>query len=59
MLSHEFNESFRLCIDAEDIDFAVVHGISNNRIKRLSLTETRDLLGYAPVDDGFKVYGVE
>jgi nucleoside-diphosphate-sugar epimerase len=54
----DLNQLFRLCIDAEGIDFAVVHGISNNRVKRLSLTETQELLGYAPVDDGFKVYGV-
>lgn len=54
----DLNQLFQLCIDAEGIDFAVVHGISNNRVKRLSLTETQELLGYAPVDDGFEVYGV-
>jgi nucleoside-diphosphate-sugar epimerase len=54
----DLNQLFRLCIDADGIDFAVVHGISNNRVKRLSLTETRELLGYEPVDDGFEVYGV-
>ncbi len=54
----DLNQLFRLCIDAESIDFAVVHGISNNRVKRLSLAETTDLLGYAPVDDGFEVYGI-
>jgi nucleoside-diphosphate-sugar epimerase len=54
----DLNQLLRLSIDAEGIDFAVVHGISNNRVKRLSLTETRDLLGYQPVDDGFEVYGV-
>lgn len=54
----DLNQLFRLCIDADGIDFAVVHGISNNRIKRLSLTETRALLGYEPVDDGFEVFGV-
>jgi NAD+ dependent glucose-6-phosphate dehydrogenase len=49
---------FQLCIDAEGVDFAIVHGVSNNRVQRLSLTETRDLLGYEPVDDGFEIYGV-
>jgi nucleoside-diphosphate-sugar epimerase len=53
----DLNQLFRLSIDAEGIDFAVVHGISNNRVKRLSLTETEELLGYAPLDDGFEVYG--
>ena len=52
------NQLFRLSIDAADIDFAVVHGISNNRIKRLSLVETTELLGYQPVDDGYEVYGI-
>lgn len=54
----DLNQLFGLCIDAEGIDFAIVHGISDNRVKRLSLTETIDLIGYAPVDDGFEVYGV-
>jgi len=54
----DLNQLFRLCIDADGIDFAMIHGISNNRVKRLSLTETRELLGYEPVDDGFEVYGV-
>ena len=54
----DLNQLFRLCIDAENIDFAVVHGISNNRIKRLSLVETTELLGYQPVDDGYEVYGI-
>ncbi len=54
----DLNQLFRLCVDAEGIDFAVVHGISNNRVKRLSLTETRELLGFEPVDDGFQIYGV-
>lgn len=54
----DLNQLFRLCIDAEGIDFAVVHGQSNNRIQRMSLQETRALLGYEPVDDGFEIYGV-
>ncbi|TXG81949.1 MAG: NAD(P)-dependent oxidoreductase [Thermomicrobiales bacterium] len=54
----DLNQLFRLCIEAEGIEFAVVHGVSNNQVNRLSLTETRELLGYEPVDDGFTVYGV-
>jgi len=57
--ARDLNQLFRLCIDAEGIEFAVVHGQSDNRIKRLSLKETRDLLGYEPVDDGFAVYGID
>jgi nucleoside-diphosphate-sugar epimerase len=44
------------CIDVSDITFAVVHGLSENRFKRLDLTSTRDLLGYAPQDDAFAIF---
>jgi hypothetical protein len=41
-------------IDAPDsLRFGVYHGLSNNRYKRLDLTESRAQLGYAPQDDGF------
>lgn len=36
--------------------FAIVRGISNNRFKRLDLTTTRELLGYAPQDDAFDIF---
>jgi len=40
------------CVDApDDIRFAIVHGLSNNRIKRLDITHTRELLGYEPEDE--------
>jgi nucleoside-diphosphate-sugar epimerase len=45
-------------IDADNIDFAIVNGISNNRYKRLSLDESRTLLGYAPLDDAFEIIGL-
>lgn len=39
-------------IDApDDLDFAVLHGLSDNRFKRLDLSDTRALLGYEPQDD--------
>ena len=39
-------------IDApDDVDFAILHGVSDNRYKRLDLSSTRDLVGYEPVDD--------
>lgn len=44
---------FNLCIEAPKIRLAVVHGSSNNRILRMDLTATRELLGYAPQDDAF------
>lgn len=38
-------------IDAEGLRFAIVHGVSDNRFKRLDISDARDLLGYAPEDD--------
>ena len=38
------------CIDADEIEFAIVHGLSEGRFKRMDITTTRELLGYEPVD---------
>jgi len=53
----DMNQLLVCAIETPGIDFAIVHGVSNNRIKRLDLTETRALLGYEPQDDGFALYG--
>jgi nucleoside-diphosphate-sugar epimerase len=39
------------CIDVENIKFAIFNGLSDNRFKRLDISDARDLLGYAPQDD--------
>lgn len=39
------------CIDADEVRFALVNGISDNRFKRLDISDARDLFGYAPQDD--------
>ena len=45
---------FDRCLAAgPEVTFAVVNGISNNRILRMDLEETKQLLGYAPEDDAF------
>lgn len=41
------------CVETPGIPFAVVHGVSNNRVNWLDLTETSRLLDYHPVDDAF------
>ena len=46
------------CILAQDITFFIGHGISNNRFKRLDLSETRRVLGYKPKDDAFQMFDV-
>ena len=51
--ARDMNQLLVRCIEAPVIPFAVVHGMSDNRVKRVSLTETVALLGYEPQDDGF------
>lgn len=59
-LSHrDMNQLLVRCIETEGIRFAVVHGLSDNRFKRLDLSSTRDLLGYEPEDDAFELFGTE
>jgi nucleoside-diphosphate-sugar epimerase len=56
-LSHrDLNQLLHLCIEAPQITFAIVQAVSDNRFKRLDISATRELLGYAPQDDGFKVF---
>jgi uronate dehydrogenase len=43
-------------IEAPDtLKHGVFHGISNNRYKRLDISTSRQLLGFAPEDDGFEI----
>lgn len=44
------------CIDAPDVLFAIVHGVSDNRFKRMDLTSARAVVGYAPQDDSFRLF---
>ena len=45
-------------IQAEVKGSFIAHGISNNRFKRLDLTETCKVLGYAPQDDAFLTFPI-
>lgn len=55
-LSHrDLNHLLVRCIETPGIGFAIVHAISDNRRKRVDITSTRELLGYAPQDDGFRL----
>jgi NAD(P)-dependent dehydrogenase (short-subunit alcohol dehydrogenase family) len=38
-------------IEVENLQWAVVQGLSNNRFKRLDISDARALLGYEPEDD--------
>jgi uronate dehydrogenase len=39
------------CIAVENLRFAILHGVSNNRFKRLNISDARILVGYQPQDD--------
>lgn len=43
------------CVEAPLTGFQLVHGVSDNRYKRLAIERTRQILGYAPQDDGFAI----
>ena len=43
----------RLLAAGPELTFAVVNGISKNRVRRMELEETMQLVGYEPEDDGF------
>lgn len=38
--------------------FALIHGISNNRFKRLDISEARAKFGYSPVNDAFESWSL-
>jgi nucleoside-diphosphate-sugar epimerase len=52
-LSHLFIQ----CLEASHVQFAIVQAVSNNRFKRMDITSTRELVGYAPQDDSFQLFG--
>ncbi len=52
----DLNQLLRRCVDAPAVRFAVFHGVSNNRFKRLDITATQELVGYAPQDDSFEIF---
>jgi len=47
----DLNQLIERCIDDQRLRFAIFHGLSNNRFKRLDITDARELLGYEPQDD--------
>ena len=55
---HDAAHLLTCSVEAENIDYFIAYGISNNRFKRFDLTNTRDRLGYQPQDDAFKLFNV-
>lgn len=52
----DLSHLFSLCIDDEKLDFAIVHGLSENLFNRMDITTTRDLLGYEPQNDYSEIH---
>lgn len=50
---------FDACLSTDiSVRFGIFHGISDNRYKRLDLSEARRVLGYEPKDDAFVLAGM-
>jgi nucleoside-diphosphate-sugar epimerase len=52
----DFNDLLVRCLETPNITFAIAHVISDNKFKRLDLTETREILGYQPKADAFELF---
>ena len=51
-VSHrDLNQLIERCIDVENLQFAIFHGLSEGRFKRLDISDARELVGYDPQDD--------
>ena len=51
---HDLTKLVVASIEA-DVHFGIFHGVSDNRWKRLDISDTRSILGYEPEDDGFEI----
>ena len=47
----DLDQLLRRAVEAEHLKFAVVHGLSDNRFKKMDIGSARELLGYEPQDD--------
>lgn len=52
----DFNDLLIRCLETPNITFAIAHVISDNKFKRLDLTEAREILGYQPKADAFELF---
>lgn len=51
----DMNQLLWRCIDVQNIRYAILHGLSDNRFKRLDLSDACVLVGYDPQDDAFEI----
>ncbi|MBV9849204.1 MAG: NAD(P)-dependent oxidoreductase [Armatimonadetes bacterium] len=47
----DLTQLIQRCVDVENVRFAILHGLSDNRFKRLDISDARELVGYDPQDD--------
>ena len=47
----DLTQLLQRCIDVDDLPFAILHGLSDDRFKRLDISSARTLVGYAPQDN--------
>ncbi len=52
----DINQLISKCIEVENIQFEVFNAISNNRYKRLDITEAQEKLDYHPKADAFELF---
>jgi len=52
----DFNQLLIGCIETEKIHYKVLNAISDNRYKRLDITESKEKVGYQPKADAFKLF---
>lgn len=49
--NRDLHQLIERSIDVENVRFAILHGLSDNRFKRLDISDARVLVGYDPQDD--------
>lgn len=54
----DLNHLLVQCIEVEEVQFAIVQAVSDNRFKRMDITSTRATVGYQPQDDAFRLFNV-
>ncbi len=52
----DMNQMLERCIEATDVQYGIVHGVSDNRFKRMDITSARELIDYQPQDDAFVLF---
>ncbi|MEM7485387.1 MAG: NAD(P)-dependent oxidoreductase [Bacteroidota bacterium] len=52
----DFNQLLVGCLEAESLKYEVLNAVSDNRYKRLDITESRGKVGYHPKADAFELF---